>query len=91
MNSNNGEVANTWKGRTVVYVVLALITPLWLVTLPLFLYLAYRSYQQGQAIGIGKNNSNSDLDRLEQLNRLLKSDAISKTEFEVEKNKILTH
>lgn len=42
-----GEEANTWKLRTFVYVVLALILPLWLVTLPLFLWLAYRSYRDG--------------------------------------------
>lgn len=42
-----GEEANTWKLRTFVYVVLALILPLWLVTLPLFLWLAYRSYREG--------------------------------------------
>ena len=41
------DVANTWKFRTIVFVILAVVVPLWILTLPLFLYFAYRSYVEG--------------------------------------------
>ncbi len=83
------EIANTWKARTVVYTVLAFVVPLWIITLPLFLYLAYQSYKDGS--NSYTNINNSDLIRLEKLNQLLKSEVISKAEFDIEKNKILTN
>lgn len=42
------EIANTWKSRTVIFTVLAFVIPFWIVTIPLFFYLAYRSYKQGK-------------------------------------------
>lgn len=41
------EKANTFKFSTIVYLVLGLILPLWPITLPLFWFLAYRSYKRG--------------------------------------------
>lgn len=45
--SRPDEIADTWKPRTAVFVILAVVVPLWILTLPLFLYLAYRSYVEG--------------------------------------------
>lgn len=42
-----GEVAHTWKFRTVAFICLALVIPFWSISLPVFLYLAYRSYVSG--------------------------------------------
>ena len=42
------QIANTWKFRTVVFILLAFAIPrLWIITIPLYLYLAYRSYKAG--------------------------------------------
>lgn len=48
-----GEVARSWKFRTVVWIGLALIVPLWPVTFPLFLWLAHRSYLAGSPRSTG--------------------------------------
>lgn len=42
-----GEVACSWKFRTVIYVALSLLIPLWPLTFPIFLLLAHRSYLAG--------------------------------------------
>ena len=42
-----GEVACSWKFRTVIHVALSLLIPLWPVTFPIFLLLAHRSYLAG--------------------------------------------
>ncbi|MEH0168485.1 hypothetical protein V3596_20695 [Roseateles sp. MS17] len=42
-----GEVACSWKFRTVIYVSLSLLIPLWPLTFPIFLHLAHRSYLAG--------------------------------------------
>ena len=42
-----GELARTWKFRTAVYLVLACAVPLWPLSVPLFLWLAHRSYLAG--------------------------------------------
>lgn len=45
---DENEIANTWKFRSVIFVILAFVTPLWIVTVPLFLFLAYHSYKAGK-------------------------------------------
>ncbi len=40
------ERENKIKASTVIFILLGLITPLWLITLPLFWYLAYQSYKK---------------------------------------------
>jgi H+/gluconate symporter-like permease len=45
------EIANTWKGRTFLFAGLAVLVPLWLITLPLFAYLAHKSYKEGSPPG----------------------------------------
>jgi len=41
------ETPNTFKFRTVIYIVLAFVIPFWIITLPLFLILAWSSYKAG--------------------------------------------
>ncbi|MDR0251116.1 MAG: SHOCT domain-containing protein [Burkholderiales bacterium] len=50
-SSSENEIADTWKFRTVIFVILAFVIPFWLITLPLFLFLAYRSYKAGKPVG----------------------------------------
>ncbi len=42
-----GELSCSWKFRTVVYIALSLVIPLWPITFALFLLLAHRSYLAG--------------------------------------------
>lgn len=83
---NSNKVANTWKTRTTVYAVLTVITLPSIILAVLFAILAHKSYKNGKSELI---NNNNDLVRLEKLNNLLKSNAISQEEFETEKNKTL--
>lgn len=46
-----GELAGTWKFRTVVFVALAFAVPLWPLTFPLFLGLGRSSYLAGASGG----------------------------------------
>lgn len=41
----SGDKTNTFKFTTVILIILGLITPLWPISLPLFWFLAYRSYK----------------------------------------------
>lgn len=88
-----GEVANTFKFRTVVYIVLALVVPLWLITLPLFLYLAYKSYLAGDASAPGPaagNGSSANVAaEIEALHRLVASGALTEAEFNAKKANLL--
>jgi hypothetical protein len=45
--SEPGELACTWKFRTVIYLLMAIAVPLWPLTFPLFAFFAYRSYREG--------------------------------------------
>lgn len=87
------EVTNTVKFRTVIFIVLAFTIPLWLITLPLFLYLAYKSYIHGIPTEIAntplaapslKSNSmeQSVAAEIEALHNLVKSGALSQSEFQ---------
>ncbi|NEX63406.1 SHOCT domain-containing protein [Noviherbaspirillum galbum] len=95
------EVANTWKGRTFFYAALALLFPLWLITLPLFSYLAYRSYKAGrpassthaspiaQVASVPPSDARSVASQISELHELLKSGALTQDEFEEQKRKVL--
>lgn len=75
--------------------------PFWLITLPLFLYLAYRSYKAGEdTLPISQTSSHnskgtshttpiSKAEQLTTLYELLKSGALTQEEYDSEKHKIL--
>ena len=42
------EQANSIKFFTITFIILGLIIPFWPISLPLFWYLAYRSYKKGE-------------------------------------------
>ncbi len=44
-----GKKANTFSFSTIVFIILGLIVPIWPISLPLFWFLAYRSYKSGDA------------------------------------------
>ncbi|WP_287919192.1 SHOCT domain-containing protein [Comamonas sp.] len=89
------EVANTFKFRTVVFIVLAFSIPLWLITLPLFLYLAYKSYAAGMPHGQATEQSKQSTApqnvalEIEALHKLLISGALSEEEFQTQKARLL--
>lgn len=76
------EQANSIKFSTIIFIILGLIVPLWPITLPLFWWLAYRSYKKGY----GDSPSLGDLKSAKDL---LESGAISQKEFESIKAKTL--
>jgi len=91
---------DTIKISTVVFFVLGLIIPLWIITLPLFWFISYRTFKSGQGTPIIKNDSikskviyehsnNSKFDDIEKIKTLLDSGALTESEFESEKAKIL--
>ncbi len=45
-----GEKPATFKFRTIIYLALAFVIPLWPITFPIFAYLAFRSYQAGSPV-----------------------------------------
>lgn len=47
-NVMENKQANTFTFKAVVFFVLGLIVPVWPITLPLFWYLAYKSYKSGE-------------------------------------------
>ena len=44
-----GKRPNTFSFSTIIFIILGLIVPIWPISLPLFWYLAYRSYKSGTA------------------------------------------
>jgi hypothetical protein len=87
---NSSEVANTFKFRTIIFILLGLITPLWLITLPLFWYFAYKSYVAGTALYPDRTAGViSKYDELSKLKKLYDSGAITEEEFNLEKQKLL--
>jgi len=93
------EIANTWKFRTVVFTIIAFVIPLWLITLPLFLYLAYRSYVAGTAASstgssaapsVASASPASKAQEISALHALLSSGALTQEEFDVEKKQLLS-
>lgn len=92
---------DTIKISTVVFFVLGLIVPFWIVTLPLCWFMAYRTFKSGGGTPIVKNTSipsmkelvghkeGSKLENIEKLKALLDSGALTEEEFKAEKAKIL--
>lgn len=90
----NQGVANTFKFSTVVFIILGVIIPFWIITLPLFWFLAYRSYRQGRVADPAADASGgapgpSALDAIEKLKSLLDAGAITRDEFDAQKRKLL--
>lgn len=90
----NQGVADTFKFGTVVFIILGVIIPFWIVTLPLFWFLAYRSYKQGRvadpAVDVAVTaRASSALDEIQMLKTLLDAGAITQGEFEAQKRKLL--
>jgi hypothetical protein len=89
------EAPNTWKFRTVVFLILAVVFPLWPITLPLFLYIAYRSYKSGSTQYTISTSANSAIpvpdktSQLGALHDLLTKGALTQLEYEQEKKRIL--
>jgi hypothetical protein len=76
------EIENTFKFTTVLFLIIGLILPLWPITLPLFFWLAYRSYKNGVP-------EKPPLSELKLAKDLLESGAITQEEYDVIKQKIL--
>lgn len=76
------EQANTMKFSTIIFIILGLIIPLWPLTLPLFWWLAYRSYKKGG----GNEHSLTDLKNAKDL---LETGAINQNEYDAIKEKTL--
>jgi hypothetical protein len=74
--------ANTVKGETIIFIVLALLVPLWPISLPIFGWLAYKSYKKGEPEG-----SNASLDDVQKAKQLLDAGAISQADFDSIKSK----
>lgn len=97
---------NTFKFSTIIYIILGLIVPLWIVTLPLFWWFAYQSYKDGSGTPLPsptEANSNAldtisspevvkiySYDDLEKIKDLMDKGIITEEEFEMEKKKILS-
>lgn len=71
----NHDVADTVKFSTILFIVIGLLLPLWPVTLPLFFWLAYRSYRKGGPEPIS-------LYQLQKAKMLLDEGGITKAEFD---------
>lgn len=91
------------KFSTVVFFVLGLIIPFWIITLPLCWFIAYRTFKSGdgtpinkaeaesnkQSIFARKTSPDSKFENIEKLKLLLDSGALTEEEYKVEKAKIL--
>lgn len=71
----NNETANTFKFSTLVFVLLGLFLPLWPITLPLFFWLAYKSYKKGAP-------DVSNIRDIKTAKELLDAGVISQAEFD---------
>ena len=76
--------ANTFSFATIIFLVLGLIVPLWPISLPLFWFLAYRSYKNGSA-----PQSVLSLTDLKNAQDLLDEGTITQEEFDRIKANIL--
>jgi len=94
------EVANTWKFRTVVFIILACFLPLWPITFPLFLYIAYKSYKSGTPElfvsdvqvplqVIESPSQQSKATEITKLHNLMQQGALTQEEFDQEKRRVL--
>lgn len=71
---------DTVKGTTIIFVFLGIIFPLWPISLPIFCWLAYRSYRKGEPAELSINE-------LCAAKELLESGTISEEEFDRVKNR----
>ena len=71
----NSDVADTVKLSTVLYIVIGLLLPLWPITLPVFFFLAYRSYRKGGPEPVS-------LYQLQKAKTLLEQGGISQAEYD---------
>lgn len=76
------EQANTIKFSTIIFIIVGLIFPLWPITLPLFWWLAYKSYKKGAGAG-------HSLTDLKSAKELLETGAINQAEFDAIKAQAL--
>jgi hypothetical protein len=72
------KIANTVKPETVVFIVLALMVPLWPISLPVFLWFAYKSYLKGE-----QECSGSSMEDVRKAKQLLDAGVINQAEFDV--------
>lgn len=96
LKPQQNEIANTWKFRTFIHIGLAFLFSFLLITIPLFLYFAYRSYTAGSTFSSVTASSNppsisstSKAEQIERLHNLLSSGALTQAEYEIEKSKVL--
>ena len=80
-----GKQQNTFSFATVLFIILGLIVPFWPISLPLFWYLAYRSYRSGAA-----PPTTTSLADLQNAQALLDRGTISQDEFDRIKADILS-
>lgn len=78
------KIANTLKPETVVFIILALLVPLWPISLPILGYLAYKSYLKGE-----QECSGSSLEDVRKAKELLNAGVINQAEFDAIKVRTL--
>lgn len=76
---SSGEM-NTFKVSTIMLMLLGIIIPFWPLSLPLFWWLAYRSYKKGEPAELS-------ITELHAAKELLESGAISEEEYDRVKNR----
>jgi uncharacterized membrane protein len=88
---DNGEVSDTFKFRTIVYLVLGVFICWTIIGLFFFLALAYFSYKAGKPIKpvLIQASAPSSAKELAELHQLLSVGAITKEEYESQKQKLL--
>ncbi len=74
------EEADTVKFSTILFVGIGLLLPLWPITLPLFFWLAWRSYRRGGAADVS-------LYELQKAKGLLDSGGITQVEYDALKSR----
>ena len=80
------------KFKAILFVILGLVVPLWPISLPLFFYLAYRTYTSAGAPKVPAHASPNRANFAEELvswKRLLDDGTITQAEFEQQKQRLL--
>ncbi len=78
-----GKQPNTVDIKTIMFLILGLIVPMWPISLPLFWFLAYRAYKKGVA-------PPPSLSELADAQRLLDAGVISQDEFDNVRSEVLS-
>ena len=81
---------NTFGFSTIAFIILGLIVPFWPISLPLFWYLAYRSYKSGSDPLAKSFQSSPPLAELKDAQDLLDRGTITQDEFDRIKANILS-